>query len=353
MTNALKRPKWLVFGVLLSMILFSNYILYRTTLFGPVPDGAAVGSLFDLLVVVPLLTYFLILRKRYSLKYVGAVILAGYAAAYFIIPSSHFSQFAFLPYVIVVSEAIFIGLELFIAYKILTKLPVLLKEYRRLNGINSLFLFNVKKAAESHFPNNRLGTVLITELVMFKYALFSWKKKLSIKNGDCFTYHQKTSVNAVYIMLIHAIAIESIGLHYWLHSWNAIVAYLILLANIYGILYFLAEINATRLTPFVLSDSHLLLQTGFSKSMYLPLEDIKEISYYDGPEKFSRQEMNEIFDARAPDLIQEKPLFEIVLKGPAEYELMYGIKRKASRIVLNVDEPEKFFQEVSNKLAQK
>lgn len=53
MTNALKRPKWLVFGVLLSMILFSNYILYRTTLFGPVPDGAAVGSLFDLLVVVP------------------------------------------------------------------------------------------------------------------------------------------------------------------------------------------------------------------------------------------------------------------------------------------------------------
>lgn len=94
---------------------------------------------------------------------------------------------------------------------------------------------------------------------MFHYALFSWKKKLSIKHGDSFTYHQKTSVNAVYIMLIHAIAIESIGLHYWLHSWNAIVAYIILIANIYGILYFLAEINATRLTPFVLTDSHLML----------------------------------------------------------------------------------------------
>ncbi|MCM3706736.1 MULTISPECIES: hypothetical protein [Cytobacillus] len=353
MTIALEKPKWRVFGVLLSMILCSNYILYRTSLFGPVPDGAAVGSLVDLLVVVPLLTYFLILRKRYSLKYLGVVILAGYAAAYFIIPASHFSQFAFLPYVIVVSEALFIGLELFIAYKILAKLPVLLKEYNRLNGINSLFLFNFKRATENHFQNNRLVTVLVTEFAMFNYALFSWKKTLSIKHGDSFTYHQKTSVNAVYIMLIHAIVIESIGLHYWLHSWNAIVAYIILLPNIYGIMYFLAEINATRLTPFVLTNSHLLLQTGFSKSMYLHLEEIKEINYYDGPERFSRQEMNDIFDARVPDLIQEKPVFEIILKEPAVYELMFGIKRKASRIILNVDEPQRFYQEVSNKLAQK
>lgn len=28
MTNALKRPNWLMFGVLLSMILFSNYFLF-------------------------------------------------------------------------------------------------------------------------------------------------------------------------------------------------------------------------------------------------------------------------------------------------------------------------------------
>jgi hypothetical protein len=188
---------------------------------------------------------------------------------------------------------------------------------------------------------------------MVNYALFSWKKKTSIKHGDSFTYHQKTSVNAVYIMLIHAIAIESIGLHYWLHSWNAIAAYILLIANIYGVLYFLAEINATRLTPFVLTDSHLLLQSGFSKSMYLPLENVKEIMYYDGPEKFSRQEMNDLFDARVPDLIQEKPMLEILLKDPQVYELMYGLKRKASRIVLNVDEPERFYREMLNRLNQK
>ncbi|MCS0789431.1 hypothetical protein NX021_14860 [Cytobacillus firmus] len=347
MTDSLGRPKWLCFGVLTCLILLSNYTLYRTSLFDPVPDEAAVGSLLDFLVVVPLLAYFLVLRKRYSLKYLGAVILAGYAAAYLIIPSRHFPQVPFFP------EMLFIGLELFIAYKILTKLPGLLREYRRLNGINSLFLFNAKRSADKYLPNHTLGSVFVPEFAMFNYALFSWKKKTSIKHGDSFTYHQKTSVNAVYIMLIHAIAIESIGLHFWLHSWNAIAAYIVLIANIYGILYFLAEINATRLTPFVLTDSHLLLQSGFSKSMYLPLENVREIIYYDGPEKFSRQEMNDLFDARVPDLIQEKPMFEILLKDPQVYELMYGFKRRASRIVLNVDEPERFYLEMLNRLNQK
>ncbi|WP_258549792.1 hypothetical protein [Cytobacillus firmus] len=78
------------------------------------------------------------------------------------------------------------------------------------------------------------------------------EKQTSITHGDAFTYHQKTSINAVYILMIHAIAIESIGLHYWLHSWNAVAAYIVLIANVSGALYFLAEKNATRLTPFVL-----------------------------------------------------------------------------------------------------
>ncbi|MCS0673934.1 hypothetical protein NX023_22110 [Cytobacillus firmus] len=103
----------------------------------------------------------------------------------------------------------------------------------------------------------------------------------------------------------------------------------------------------------MLTDSHLLLQSGFSKSMHLPLENVRKIMCYDGPEKFSRQEMNDLFDARVPDLIQEKPMFEILLKDPQVYELMYGLKRKASRIVLNVDEPERFYWEMLNRLNQK
>lgn len=353
MTNiAVKKPILLLYAVLASLILSTNYILYRTTIFGPVPEGAVIGSLLDLLVILPLMTYFLIIRKRYSLKYMGIVVLAGFAAAYFIVPQQHLSDYPFLPYLLLVSEGAFLLFELYIAYTVITRLPKLLREYKRLAKQNSFFLFNIRKAVEKHLPNHTAAKILVTEFSMFHYALFAWKKKTQIDHGQAFTYHKKTSVNAVYIMIIHAIAIESIGLHYFLHSWNPIVSYILLFLNIYGILFILAEIQATRLTPFLLTKDHLLLQTGFSKSMHLPLSNIKEIKPYDGPEKFNKKEEVELYDARVPDLIQEKPMLEILLHEPQEVHLIYGLKRKVNRIVLNVDEPDVFFHELKQSLPE-
>lgn len=353
MTNpVVKKPKLLLYVVLTSLILSTNYILYRTTMFGPVPEGAVTGSLVDLLIILPLMTYFLIIHKRYSLKYMGIVIFAGFAAAYFIVPQQHLSGYPFLPYLLMVSEGAFLLFELYIAYTVITRLPKLLREYKKLAGQNSLFQFNIKKAVETNLPNNNVIKILVTEFSMFHYALFSWKKRTQIDHGQAFTYHKKTSVNAVYIMIIHAIAIESIGLHYFLHSWNTIVSYILLFLNIYGILFILAELQATRLTPFLLTKEHLLLQTGFSKSMHLSLSNIKEIKHYEGPEKFSRKEEAELYDARVPDLIQEKPMFEILLHEPQDVHLIYGLKRKANRIVLNVDEPDAFYHELKRSLPE-
>lgn len=109
---------------------------------------------------------------------------------------------------------------MFIAYKVITKLPSLVKEYRNLRTKNSLFLWNAKRSIEEHLPDNRMEQIMLTELAMYNYSLFSWKKKARIRIGQSFTYHKKTSVTAVYIMLIHATVVESIGLHYLLHSWN-------------------------------------------------------------------------------------------------------------------------------------
>lgn len=353
MTNtAVKKPRLLLYVVLASLILSTNYILYRTTMFGPVPESAVVGSLLDLLIILPLMTYFLIIRKRYSLKYMGIVILAGFAAAYLIVPQQHLSNYPFLPYLLMASEGAFVLFELYIAYTVITRLPKLMREYKKLARQNSFFLFNIRKAVETNLPNNNAIKIFVTEFSMFHYALFSWKKKTQIDHGKAFTYHKKTSVNAVYIMIIHAIAIESIGLHYFLHSWNPIVSYILLILNIYGILFMLAELQATRLTPFLLTEEHLLLQTGFSSTMYLPLSNIKEIKHYEGPEKFSTKEQKDLYDARVPDLIQEKPMFEILLHEPQEVHLIYGLKRKATRIVLNVDEPDNFYHELRRSLPE-
>ncbi|ESU34459.1 hypothetical protein G3A_00980 [Bacillus sp. 17376] len=158
MTNTVaKKPRLLLYVILASLILATNYILYRTPMFGPIPEDAVVGSLLDLLINLPLLTYFMIIRKRYSLKYMGIVIFARFAAA-FIVPQ-HLSNYPFLPYLLMVSEGAFILFELFIAYTVITRLPKLLKDYKTVAGRNSFFLINIRKAEETNLTNQMFFTM--------------------------------------------------------------------------------------------------------------------------------------------------------------------------------------------------
>jgi hypothetical protein len=343
----LKKRNLVLWVSLTTIVALANYALYRLPIYNPIPNGVVLGSLFDFLIVIPLITYFLIIRKRYSLKHMGLAIIAGYGAAYLIIPNAQIQQYAFVPYIILISEGLFILLELYIFYKILTKLPKLIREYKNLSQENSLFLYNLRMSLDKNLLNQKVLQVFLSEFAIFYYSLFSWTKKVKVSNGQPFTYHKKTSVMSVYIMLIHAIVIESVGFHYLLHGWNELVTYIVLFLNMYTVLYFLGEINATRLTPFILSDKKLYLQTGLSKSMEVPLNLIKEFKYYDGPEKFTRKELATLFDARVIDFITEKPTFEIMLKEPLTLNLLYGIQRKVDRIVLNVDEPSNFYEQLT------
>ncbi|WP_409294197.1 hypothetical protein V1498_13275 [Peribacillus sp. SCS-26] len=345
-----RRLFW--YTLLIVLILSSNFLLYRLPSIQPVPNGAVAGSIMDLMLVIPLLTYFFVIRKRYSLKYLGFVVLAGYAAALFIIPGRHMQSYPFVRYAFVFSEGVLFLVEAFILFKILTKFPKLRREYKRLSDKDSLFQYNLKTSLELHLPDNRALYIFLSELSIFYYSLFSWHKQVKITHGMPFTYHKKASTIAVYVMLIHATVIESIGLHYFLHQWNEIAAYILLFLNIYGILYFLGEIQATRLTPYVLEDQRLYVQTGLAKSMDIPLENIKEFKYYDGPEKFTKIESRTLWDARAADFIVEKPTFELVLKKEQDVTLMYGLKRKVNRVVLNVDEPQSFLSEIQSRLKE-
>lgn len=352
MKQTLKKNNIAIYFILTSLIVLSNYILYNTTIAQPLPSGIALGSIIDFLVVIPVLTYFFIIRKKYSLKYIGFVILAGYGAAYLIIPKNMLGEYSFVPYIIGISEGLLLLVELFILFKVVTVLPKVIREYKNIKNDSSYFLYHVRSSVEKHLSNNRLIYVFLSELTMFYYALFCWKKKVKIPEGKPFTYHKKTSVMAVYIMLIHATVLESVGLHYVLHQWNEIAAYILLFLNVYAILFFIGEIQATRLTPFLLKEDELYLQVGLSSSLTLPIKNIKEIKFYDGPEKISKKELETIYDARVLDFMKEKPMFEIILKETETLNLMYGITRKVDRVFLNVDEGNEFFEEMQARIIQ-
>ncbi|HHT7190902.1 TPA: hypothetical protein ACTZ5N_004367, partial [Bacillus cereus] len=102
-----RRRKGIGVG-LISLIMLSNYLLYALPIVPAAPKEVVLGSLLDCMFVIPVITYFCIIRKRYSLTYILPVIMAGYLFAKFIIPSDYLQTFSYVSYIIVAGEIAFV-----------------------------------------------------------------------------------------------------------------------------------------------------------------------------------------------------------------------------------------------------
>ena len=346
-----RNRKYVWFFGLLTLVISSNFLLYRLDLMQPLPSEVALGTFVDFMIIIPLLTYFFIIRKRYSLKNLLFVVFAGYGAALLIVPQGYLSSYSFVRYLLIAGEGAFFLVELYIVFKLLTKLPAIITYYKKKDSEIPAFPYRMERALTHHVKSNRFIEIVSSEISMIYYSLFSWRKK-PIIDGQVFTFHKKTSAVALYIMLIHALVLESIGFHFFLHSWNPIVAMIALVLNGYTLLFFLAEIQAIRLVPFIITNHHLYLQVGMMKRLKVPFEEIKSVHYYQGPEKLTREETRHLFDAVLPDITKEKPSIEIEFFTSQEAKMMYGSKKKVKKVHLRPDEPHKFFDFLQSKITE-
>jgi hypothetical protein len=348
----LAKTRWLWFFSLIFIVISSNILIYRLDILGPIPKGMALGSLFDCMVTIPLITYFFIIRKRYSSKYLIPVVFVGYGAAHLIIPQGYLSSYSFVKYLLIAGEGAFFLVELYILFKLVTKLPAIIKYFQRNITEIPVFSYRIEKAISHHIRTHRLVDILSSEITLFYYSLFSWRKK-PIMNGQVFTFHKKTSGLALYIMLIHALILESVGFHFLLHSWSEVAAIIALILNGYTLLFCLAEIQAIRLAPFIVTNQHLYLQVGIVQKLMVPLEEIKSVHSYKGPEKLSKEKSKFVFDGVLSEFIKEKPTIEIEFHRPLEVRKMYGFKQHVRFAHLRPDEPQKFLETLNGKLSEK
>ncbi|WP_410982886.1 hypothetical protein [Bacillus cereus] len=350
MSSSIPRKRRIISIGFIALIVISNYLAYTLPIVPAVPKEMVLGSLLDFLIVIPVITYFFIIRKRYSLTYIFPVIIAGYLAARFIIPNNYLQSFSFVSYILVAGEIAFLCLELFILYKIARKLPEIIKRYKeyKLEFLN--FSYAIDKAFDATLKRTVAVNVIVSECKLLYYALFSWRIK-PLENKNTFSYHKKTGAVAFYIMLIHATLIESIGFHYLLHQWNPVLAWILLILNIYGILYFLAEIQAIRKNPYILTEQEIIIQVGLGKKIIVPFAKIEEITFYKG-DVLTKEEEKDVFEATLTEFIKEPATFELKLKAPLKVQLLYGFSKTVNRVHVNADDERKFYEAIVEKLEQ-
>ncbi|PEA12464.1 hypothetical protein CON42_26775 [Bacillus thuringiensis] len=342
-----RRRKGIWIG-LVSLIMLSNYLLYALPIGPAAPKEVVLGSLLDCMFVIPIITYFFIIRKRYSLTYIVPVVIAGYIFARFIIPSDYLQDFSYVSYIIVAGEIAFVCLELFLLYKIVRKLPTIIKKYKEYKSEYSSFSYAIDAAFDATMKRNKLIDIIVTECKLIYYAFLSWREK--VPEGEyVYSYHKKTGAIGVYIMIIHATLIESIGFHYLLHQWNPVIAWILLILNVYAMIYFIAEIQAMRKNPLIVTEEQVIIQIGLGKKIVIPFTQIDNIAFYKD-ELLTAKEGKQVLDATVMEFIKEPATFEITLKEPVKAQLLYGFSKTVSRVHLNVDEERKFYDAVKEKL---
>lgn len=343
-----RRRKGIWIG-LVSLIMLSNYLLYALPIVPAAPKEVVLGSLLDCMFVIPIITYFFIIRKRYSLTYIVPVVIAGYIFARFIIPSDYLQDFSYVSYIIVAGEIAFVCLELFLLYKIVRKLPTIIKKYKEYKSEYSSFSYAIDAAFDATMKRNKLIDIIVTECKLIYYAFLSWREK--VPEGEyVYSYHKKTGAIGVYIMIIHATLIESIGFHYLLHQWNPVIAWILLILNVYAMIYFIAEIQAMRKNPLNVTEEQVIIQIGLGKKIVIPFTQIDNIAFYKGDKLLTAKEGKQVLDATVMEFIKEPATFEITLKEPVKAQLLYGFSKTVSRVHLNVDEERKFYDAVKEKL---
>ncbi|WP_308126651.1 beta-carotene 15,15'-monooxygenase [Priestia aryabhattai] len=305
-------------------------------------NGVVIGSILDLSLVAPLL--FLAWQRKFSLKYFIVLMATGLIAARFITPSEYLASFQSVMWLGVGIEGILILFELSLLFMLVKNVPPIL---RRIKSSSLPLLFSFSRAVNEKFPKQTFLHVLSSEMLMFYYAFGTWKKKPSAE-VNTFTLYKRSSFITFQIMIIHAIVIETLGLHWLLHNTSVILSIVLLILNIYSIVFFLGDIQALRLNPLRVEDDRLYVSFGLSKRMEISFSDIAEI--VEDAHILQQKVPNTTIEFIARDFETVHPDLLLILKSPIEATLFMGIKKKYQQVAIRVDDPHAFKKIVKERL---
>lgn len=336
----------MLWPILLLIVLVSNFALYRSS-FGIniLPyntNPVVIGSLIDLAIVVPAL--FLVWRRKLSWKYFLVLMAGGLVVARLMIPMQYLAPFNTLTLVGFVMEGSFILFEILLLFTLFYYLPEIIRTGKK-SALPPLFSFS--HAVEKKVKKHPIIQVICSEILMFYFAFWHWKRT-PVYKANTFTLHKNSSVIALYVMMIHAIVVETLVIHWWLHDKSLILSLLLLVLNMYAVVLFLGDIQATRFNPLQIENDRMYISLGLMKRMEIRFEDIEEL--IEDRSIIERRRSKKTIDFVARDFEQVHPDVILKLKHPVEATLFMGTKRRYEQVAIRVDDPIKFKEVLKMKL---
>lgn len=323
------------------LVLLSNILLYQTfvhqTAIGPLQTPVIWGSVLDLVIVFPLLLFA---TFQIGWKHVIAASVLGLFGARLLVPEEFHAMLTPLLVAGIAFEGLFVVAELALIGWLLWKIP---KIRNRMRTTTFPPIFSAIPAVVAETKDHFLLRLFTMEWLVVYYGLFSYRQKAPSHAG-VFSLYKKSSAIALHIMLLHALVIETVAIHWFLHSYSPIVSIVLLILNIYGLIYILADIQITRLSPLEVKDGQLVVSQGLLKHAILSLDSIDAIRPFLKTEQAEESIVYKDFEEREPNVL-------ITFKHPVSMNLAFGRKKQVTSLAIAVDEPQQFLTYMSEKRA--
>jgi hypothetical protein len=210
-------------------------------------------------------------------------------------------------------------------------------------------LFAFSDAVDKKAKKHPLIVIICSELLMFYYAFFAWKKQPRA-NENTFTLYKKSSLIAIQLMVIHAIVFETVGIHWWLHEKSLLLSILLFVLNLYSIILLIGDIHAVRLNPIQVENDRIYVSLGLMKRMEIPMNEIETV--IEEKEILEQKPTKETIEFIARDFEKVSPDVLLKLKHPVQATLLLGKKQSYKQVAIKVDEPEKFLALIKQNLTK-
>ncbi|WP_345263366.1 hypothetical protein [Nibrella viscosa] len=178
-----------------------------------------------------------------------------------------------------------------------------------------------------------LFRALSSELVMLRYALFSWRLRPGY-NSDQLIYsmHRKTGFAGLVVAVLFVCLLEGTLVHLLVMRYSPTLATGLTLLTLYTMLFLMAHMNAVMHRPLLIDRQQIILRVGMLWHARIALANIRNVTLYQ-PFEPDKQTLN----LAKPLLTAPNVLLE--LHTPILVEGMYGFQRMVKRLALYVDEP--------------
>ncbi len=331
----------LTFGVLLTVVYLVAMFVVQALPAAPRPGLVAAALTLDLTVLVPLLYYVLLVRrKRWPAISVAPVFLLSLGAASLLVPTAHRGLLDAMLLLAAPVELLLLG---FVGLKVARTVRC----FRAVEPAADVDVADRLQTSLRETLGHRLAAdAVASEASLLYYALFSWRApRPAGLNQSAFTYHRKSGYDAVVAGILVAMLIEVIGLHLLVQLWSPAAAWGLTALGGYGVLWLVGDARAMRLRPIRVAKDALLVRTGLRWTVRLPFAAIEAV--WPAGKKTPSKKTPGYLGA----VVWGAPRYLVTLREPVVAQGLYGIRRPVTTLGMAVDEPAAFEAELHRRYA--